>query len=397
MSGEEEGRRVLHALGKFGAPSETFLIDRIAELDRLGWEAWVCTPSVLSGEFFSFPPEERVLLARRREFHHLRARKLLRLERGIDLRSWWLERPIAKVRPALIHAHFGWAGLQALPAALRHRLPLVVGFHGYDALVYPHFRFKPERSDTIPTDATVYSELFARATRILAVSSFLERKLRELGCEREITVIPSGTRLECFPYRGPRSDYADYRLLFIGRLLPYKALDVLLRSLAIMLQTASETRLEVVGDGPERERSEDLARELGVGGRVTFHGELSRSGVREALERSDVLVAPSRTMPTGQAEALSNVVKEALAVGLPVAATRNGGIPEAVPPRYRHELVREGDPEALADRILALSAERARWNERTAEGRRWVESEFDWKRVGRRLASVYEEALTAVS
>jgi glycosyltransferase involved in cell wall biosynthesis len=397
MSGEGAGRRVLHALGKFGAPSETFLIDRMVELDRLGWEAWVCTPSVLEGEFFSFPPKQRLLLARRREFHYLRARKLLRLERGIDLTSWWLERPIARARPALIHAHFGWAGRQALPAAIRHRLPLVVGFHGYDALVYPQFRFEAERSDPIPDGALVYRELFARASRVLAVSAFIERKLRELGCEREIAVIPSGIRLECFPYRGPRREDGEYRLLFIGRLLPYKALDVLLRALPIVLQTASETHLEIVGDGPAREESEALMSELGLGRRVTFHGEQPRSGVRAALERSDVLVAPSRTMPSGQAEALSNVVKEAMAVGLPVAATSNGGIPEATPPRYRHELVREGDHLALADRILALNAERARWGERTAEGRRWVEAEFDWKRVGRTLASVYEEAVTTVA
>jgi glycosyltransferase involved in cell wall biosynthesis len=366
----------------------------MVELERLGWEAWVCTPTLLDRRFLSFPPDRRLLVAPRRELHRLRARKVLRFDRELDLRSWWLERPIATVRPELIHAHFGWAGLQALPAAIRHRIPLVVGFHGYDALVYPRFKFE-ERPEPIRDGSAVYRELFARASRILSVSRFIERKLRELGCEREIVVIPSGIRLECFPYRGPRSDDRELRLLFIGRLIPYKALDVLLRALPIVLGTATEARLDVVGDGPAREASEALAGELGLSRRVVFHGEQSRSGVRAALERSDVLVAPSRTMPTGQAEALSNVVKEAFAVGLPVVATSNGGIPEAVPPRYRHELVEERDHVALGERILALAAERARWDERTAEGRRWVESAFDWKRLARRIASVYDEAVHA--
>jgi colanic acid/amylovoran biosynthesis glycosyltransferase len=117
--------------------------------------------------------------------------------------------------------------------------------------------------------------------------------------------------------------------------------------------------------------------------------------VVRALHAADILVVPSRTMPSGQAEGLSNVVKEGLAVGLPVVATRNGGIPEVVPPQYVGELVPDTDAAALADRIAALVDERDQWEERARAGRRWVEEAFDWRLLAGRIAAVYDELAAA--
>jgi glycosyltransferase involved in cell wall biosynthesis len=296
------------------------------------------------------------------------------------------------VDPVLIHAHFGWTAREALGAAERHGIPLAAGFHGYDATVYPHHGFDAhyETSEaTMPPG--VYDDLFRRASCIFATSDFIASKLRELGCEREIDVVPSGIRLELFPFRGPRPGAAeDYRVLFVGRLVPYKGLDLAIQAVAALAgEGAGAPTLTVIGDGPARAEYEALAQSLGVAERVEFRGERPRPAVLAALREADVLVLPSRTTPAGQAEGLGNVVKEALAVGLEVAVADNGGLSEVMPPERRGEMVPEGDATALAERLEALRQLRGDWPERARSGRRWVEEAFDWGMLARRMDDAY--------
>jgi glycosyltransferase involved in cell wall biosynthesis len=102
-------------------------------------------------------------------------------------------------------------------------------------------------------------------------------------------------------------------------------------------------------------------------------------------------VLASRTPPDGEAEGSPVITKEALAVGVPIVATDNGGTAETIPPSYRHELVPEGDDAALAAAIEALVAEHDRWPDRVRIGRRWVEEQFDWAALAARLTAIYAE------
>jgi glycosyltransferase involved in cell wall biosynthesis len=389
---------VLHAVWGFGAASETFIVDRMVELDRLGWEAWVGAKWIVEDPVFEFPSAERLLSPRPRD-------QLAQRLRGFVRRQpewWWLRRPIARLEPALIHAHFGWAAAEALGAADHYGLPLLAGFHGYDATVYPRYGFDAHHDvgeRTMPAD--LYTDLFARADGILATSEFIAAKLRELGCERQIDVVESGIRLECFPYRGPReaATAADFRLLFIGRLVPYKGLDTAIEALAELRAGGSVTPLlSVVGEGPARAQLEALAESRGVAEHIVFHGRRPRAFVLEQLQAADALVMPSRTTPAGQAEGLGNVVKEALAVGLEVAVSDNGGIAETLPPERREEQFAEGDALALARRLEQIAA--LGWDDRqrrARRGRSWVEEAFDWRSQALRLDAVYRRAVGVTS
>jgi glycosyltransferase involved in cell wall biosynthesis len=387
--GEEARRvsgRVLHATLGFGDVSETFIVDRMVELDRLGWEAWVAAKWMVDDAEFEFPPAARVLSPRPRD----RAARLL--SRRGRRETWWLERPIAKVGPALIHAHFGWTAREALPAARDRGIPLVAGFHGYDATVFPHYGFDAhDEAGPATLPPGVYDDLFRHADGILATSEFIASKLRALGCDREIDVVPSGIRLELFPFRGRRPGGAagELRIVFIGRLVPYKGLDTALRAVAELAGRGAPPNLSVIGDGPARDEYERLAASLGVAHLVDFRGAQPRASVPAALREADVLVLPSRTTPAGQAEGLGNVVKEALAVGLEVAITDNGGLREVMPPDRRDELVPEGDAEGLAARLEAIERARRDWPARARDGRRWVEEAFDWGALAPRIDAVY--------
>ena len=372
--------RIVHVVKRYVEISQTFVADAVTETDRLGWQAWVATRGLANRGVFPFPPLERILIGRRPSAIH----RVLGRAAGHsapERRAQWLAGQVEQVAPDVIHAHFGWMGLDALPIAERVGTPLLVSFHATDVTVDPH----------APGQARHYRRLLARLDRATAVSGFIEGKLRALGFTGPVDRLPAGVRLERFPFRGPRRLNGDVRLLFVGRQVPRKGLDVLLRALPQIVPAEREVRLDVIGDGPARAASEALARELGVAGRVAFHGAQPPEVVTQALASADVLVVPSRTSPDGEAEGSPVITKEALAVGVPIVASRNGGTAETIPPAYRHELIPEDDHQALAARVSAVIDQHERWPERVRVGRRWVEQQFDWDVLARRLAAIYED------
>jgi glycosyltransferase involved in cell wall biosynthesis len=377
-------RRVAHVMRDFGRPSETFVADTVANLDALGWEGWVVTGSVANRAWFPHPPDERLLVARRPGLA-ARARGRLRPQAVAERSAAWYTPAILASRPAVVHAHFGWAAPLAAPAAARLGAPLAVTFHATDVTAWPH---------QDPRNARAYRRVFGRIALAMAVSRFTERGLRAVGYEGEVAIEPAGVALDAFPFRGALEPRPETELLFVGRLVPRKGLDLLLRALA-RLDRRERLRLTVVGDGPQRAELAGLTRELGVADRVAFRGALPAAAVREALEAADVLVMPSRTLPDGEAEGSPTVLKEALAVGVAVVATDNGGTAEVLPPELRSEVVPEEDPGALAERLAHVLAARPDWPARALAGRRWVEGEFDARRLAQRLAGRYAALLGA--
>ena len=146
---------------------------------------------------------------------------------------------------------------------------------------------------------------------------------------------------------------------------------------------------ELAGEGPLRERLEAEGRRLGIGGRVRFLGWQSQEQVRAALERADLLVAASVTADNADEEGIPNVLKEAMAVGVPVVSTRHGGIPELVEDGVSGILVPERDPEALAAQLGKLAAHPERRAELAAAGRVRVERDYDIERLNDRLVTLF--------
>jgi glycosyltransferase involved in cell wall biosynthesis len=387
--------RVAHVVSHFGLPSEPFVVDAMQELDAAGWEAWLVTLSVAqrpadADAVHPFPPDERIVCVPEGTKARRFARRVLRSapERFADAAVPGL----ARSPPALVHAHFGWSGLLARPVAERLGVPLVVTFHATDVTVYPRL---PGWWRLVTGSRHKYEDLFQRIDRAIAVSRFIESRLRALGFEGPVEIVPAGVRLAKFPFRGEPAVARSARLLYVGRLVPRKGLDVLLHALPAVAAADATVGLEVIGEGTSRRDYERLTRRLGLGRRVEFRGAGAPADVLEALRRADVLVVPSRTMPDGEAEGSPVVTKEALAVGVPIVATHSGGLPETIPPAYRHELVPENDPAALAGRIVELLSDRAAWGERARIGRTWLEQEFDWKTLGRRTSAIYAEVCGA--
>jgi glycosyltransferase involved in cell wall biosynthesis len=283
--------------------------------------------------------------------------------------------------PDLLHTHGHFAGTAGrLAARLAGVRTIVHHLHTCDTTLQPRHR-RLER-------------LLARGTRrILCCSEAVARHAREeLGLPEDRTVVvpngidpappvSAGQALALLP-----AGIAAPIVGCVASLTPHKGQAVLLRALAAL----PGPPLVLVGDGPERPALEALARDLGLAPRVHFLG--LRPDARALLPAFSVLAVPS----LGR-EGFSLAALEAMDAGLPVVASRTGGLSEAVEDGVTGHLVPEGDPRALAAAIADLLADprRARaWGE---EGRRRVERHYRAAAMTARVEAEYEAALRQVT
>ncbi len=171
-------------------------------------------------------------------------------------------------------------------------------------------------------------------------------------------------------------------IVAVARLSPEKDIANLLQALAIVAQADGAVRLEIAGDGPCREDLLRLAEELSLRQRVKFLGETR--DVPALLARASLFVLPSQT------EGISLTLLEAMATGLPVAATRVGGNPEVVADGVTGLLAPPRSPEALAAAILRLRRDPERAAVMGLAGRDRAEAEFDVRTMVKRYESLYE-------
>jgi len=374
---------VAHVMLDVGVRSETFVTNAIEAVEREGWPSHIV--GLNSRAAFEALPAERVHCTGTGTLRQRAIGRLLRL--SPERRFAGQAAPYTKDQDiGLLHAHFGWAGNYAAPLARLLDVPLVVTFYGSDA--------SEPTQDGARGSACVYGDLFGQAHRVIAVSEYVEQDLRTLGYDGPVDLIRNGLPLERLqPRRTPPAAADGLRLLYVGRLVPFKGADVLLRAMPAILAAQPTARLDVIGEGQERAAFEAITSGLRLGDAVSFHGARDHAAVLEALASAHVLVVPGRTMPTGQAETSSMVFKEALALGVPVAATASGALPETCPPAFRDLLARESDPQDLARAVLQVLDDPAAWEHRAAVGRRWVEEQFDAEQLGESLSRCYARIL----
>jgi colanic acid/amylovoran biosynthesis glycosyltransferase len=258
---------------------------------------------------------------------------------------------------------------------------MVVAFRGADTTKYVARR-----------GPRVYARTFREARLLLPVCEFLGRRLVRLGAPPERVVVHrTGIDLRRWPFRERHPAAAGtLRLVSVGRLVEKKGIAHVLRAVRLLAERGVTVEYRVFGDGPLRERLVALAAELGIADRVAFEGRHGQEAVRQGIERSDVLVAASVTAADGDEEGIPNVLKEAMACGLPVVGTRHAGIPELVEDGVSGWLVPERDEGALATVLERLAREPERWPAMGRAGRAKVEREYDIHRLNDQLAGMLE-------
>lgn len=287
----------------------------------------------------------------------------------------------------LIHAHFGVGAVYALPFARRHRLPLVVTFHGYDVpLLTSPRRWLPQHLRYALRGPQVLREM----TLGLCASTELRDLLLAGGVPAErLRVHRLGIDVSRFG-PGPRRD-DRFIAAMIGRLVEKKGFDFGLRAFAAAARTEPGMQLTVVGDGPMDQRLRAIAREEGVADRVDFTGPVPPERVAALLATAHALLAPSVVDRDGNRESGLIVVKEASASGAVPIGSRHGGIPEIIDDGQTGYLVAERDVETLTDRLLRLARDPALRATLAAAGRAKMEREYDNRARVAALESIYDE------
>jgi colanic acid/amylovoran biosynthesis glycosyltransferase len=389
----DSARRIVVFTDAFPEVSESFIGSELAALDRLGFEVRVESGRRAKRPDSAVAARTRVnywgddsLAQRLLALGWLAVRHPLRAASDLRARRRWRrEEPLAPLReiaPAAwrlrrgeephVHAHFAaGAALGAMRIAYLCGLPYSVTAHAFDIYQQPrNLREKLERA-AFATSGCRYN---------------IDR-LHELAPAARLHEIVMGVDPQRFarttPYPGARG------LVAVGRLVEKKGFTYLVQAVARLDRgPAAIDRLEIVGDGPLRRSLERQIRELGLERKVLLLGALEHDRVREVMERADLLVMPSVVAADGDRDSMPVVVKEALALEIPVLASDEVGLPELVGPEWG-ALVPPGDVAGLAEaiaRLLELSPEtRARMG---AAGRAHVLEHCNVERETARLAAL---------
>ncbi|HEV8510114.1 MAG TPA: glycosyltransferase [Gemmatimonadales bacterium] len=198
---------------------------------------------------------------------------------------------------------------------------------------------------------------------------------------KKLHVSHHGLNLAEFPHRLDGRD--TNRLLGVGALSQRKGFDYLIRAAHVLIARGTDVRVEIIGDGDERAALERLAADLGIAQRVEFRGWQPFNGVRDAMQRATLLVHPS----DGLGDGLPNVLREAMALGAPVVASRVAGIPDALRDGCG-VLVRPQDVGALAAALNRLLMDPDERRAIAVRARRRVDEHYDMWQNGVRLAAI---------
>ncbi len=310
-----------------------------------------------------------------------------------------VDRKIGTFAPDVVHVHNLFPMLS--PAVLRvarSHAAVVMTLHNYRLLCLPATFLRDGRvcedclgrtpwpgvvhrcyRGSLPGSVTLAASLslhrglrtFARVSRFLPVSEFVRRKYVEAGFPAERLRVKSNFAWSVFPRDGPGDEF-----VFLGRLSPEKGVRTLVEA-----WRRTSARLLIVGDGPERQRLEAVAP-----ANVEFAGLVEPSRVPDILREARALLLPSTWY-----EAQPRVILEAFAAGVPVIASRIGGLAELVDERSG-SLVLSGDPAAwaaAAERLLD-DAESVRLGD--GAYRAWRER-YSPERGLEALEDVYREAI----
>lgn len=285
------------------------------------------------------------------------------------LLSQWSKREIARILDQgydfdLIDAHYFYPdGVAAAMLGKYFNKPVVITARGSDVNLLPHYRF--------PRQMILWASRHARA--VVTVSNALKNVTVRLGVDPDrVVTLRNGVDLQRFQPVDRESARAAlgldrFTLLSVGNLVPLKGHDLTIKALSAL----KDVTLLIAGSGPERNRLENLAKELNVLDRVRFLGSVPQTELRTYYSAADIMVLASSR------EGWANVLLESMACGTPVAATNVSGTPEAVTAPEAGVLIKERTPAGIVNAVTTLRnhypdrtttrrhAEKFSWNETT--------------------------------
>lgn len=401
--------RVAYIVSRFPKLTETFVLDELLAIERLGVPVEIY--ALIRGRERLVQPEARELIGRAHyrplispavlaaHWHYLRRRPgayfgalgaILSGTMGSLNFFFGAVATFPKVvrfaldieRGGVTHVHAQFANHPALAAFVVHRLTGIP------------WSFTARGSD-IHVDRTMLRRKIEEAAFVITVSSYNKGLMvNECGAalREKIHVIYGGIDTERFappPGTASRGLEAPLRILCVARFEEVKGHAVLIEACRVLRDRGVGFECRLIGDGPLQAAVEQQVAGAGLAGLVHFEGARPHGEVARRLSESDVAVLATVPARSGKREGIPNVLKEAMAAGLPVVATPLGGIPELVRDAESGILVPPCDPAALAGALARLAADPGMRRRLGAAGRARILAEFDLRRSTRRRAELF--------
>ncbi|MGO1167992.1 MAG: glycosyltransferase family 4 protein, partial [Janibacter sp.] len=284
-----------------------------------------------------------------------------------------------------LHAHFG--SIAANVARLAARLTGIT------------YSFTAHAKD-IFHEEVVHDELATKLHEAHATVTVSEFNLHHLQSEfgqaaDRVVRLYNSVDLEAFPFRAKGEAPGPARVAAVGRLVEKKGFADLVTALAALVAGGRDVHLDLIGTGPLEADLVEQVRSLDLTDRVTMHGALPQTRVREIVAEAAVFAAPCIIGADGNRDGLPTVLLEALALGTPAVSTPVTGIPEIV----RHEetglLVPESDPAALAVALARTLDEPEDSAARSRAARTLLEADFDFRDHAVILQGIFRRAIAS--
>lgn len=287
----------------------------------------------------------------------------------------WFEARRYAVKDAIVHAH--WLIPQGLVARWLRR-PALLTCHGADV-----FSLKGK----LPTLAKKMA--LAGARKVTVVSTAMADPVARLVSTVALEIRPMGVDLERLftPGEGNRD---EAHLLFVGRLVEKKGLDVLLRAMPAVLARHPQARLTIVGHGPLDAALRASVNAANLSGRISFTGPLCQDQLVVLYRSATVFVSPFRATASGDQEGLGLVMVEALGCGCPVVASDLPATRDVLLGTPGCTMVVPEDDTGLARALIAVLDDPAAAQQAALVGSRLMRERFDWSVVARGYAELLE-------
>ena len=242
---------------------------------------------------------------------------------------------------------------------------------------------------TVKPDA--YSKLLDMCDLFLPVCKEFKNRLIKLGVDRN-KIIVHHSAIDCSKFKFKYHNHPGNKLIKIisvGRFKEKKGFEYAIKAVAQMVKKFSSIRYYIIGGGPLHDRYQKLIKELKLKKYIKVLGWHTHDELIKILDKAHILIAPSVTAVNGDQEGIPNVLKEAMAMGLPVISTYHAGISELIDNAKSGFLVSERNINALVKRLVYLITHPGVWRHLELAGRKKVEREFDTEIENDKLAEIY--------
>ena len=285
---------------------------------------------------------------------------------------------VRKWEPDILITFFGIpSGPVGLAAKSFMGLPYIVSLRGGDVPGFRPYDFKLVHTLLSPLIRLVWK----KADEIVANSKGLRLLAEDFAPQLPIHIIPNGVDIHRFS--PDERDWEPAHLLFTGRVVYQKGLDILVGALASLKD--KKWHLTIVGDGPYREELHSLAHEKGIHDRITFAGWVDKGRILDYYQEATLFVFPSRH------EGMPNSVLEAMAMGLPVVASDISGNRELVQDQKTGLLHPSRDTQSLTGALAAVIDDQNLRREMGKRSRKRIEEQFTWKQTAQKYLVLSQE------